>query len=329
MVFFIVFLSLFFLQTKHRNLLYSKKSYNMPCDVSCLSVSFTFICDAHLLSSFNNWKSFPNLSFSSYTFCTTFLCDKTFYHPHLRVGNNFSWIRLSVCLSFCNFWVTGARDIIWVYRYLAQILLLHAYNPLKVVRAITSSEGQGHIKVKRNEITFLSILNVSVCYADGTPSTGRHSCFSCNQQTFLRELSSEEIQSCMVGCLSLIWGCSLVSNQGFLVQLSYPSKLTKFHQMIETEQNSNVTNIWLWTTSRILIDVMYTICSANDTTPADWNHLVFNSSLTFYHHVQYVFHDFCIFYFTPKFLATDRIMMLLSVLNILHSSSGNNSTKVD
>ena len=112
------FLHFFFLQTKHCKSLHSKKSRNMPCHVSCLSVSFTFICDAHLLSSFNNWKSFPNLSFSSYTFCTTFLCDKTFYHPHLRVGNNFSSICLSVCLSFCNFWVTGARDIIWVYRYI-------------------------------------------------------------------------------------------------------------------------------------------------------------------------------------------------------------------
>ena len=129
--------------------------------------------------------------------------------------------------------------------------------------------------------------------------------------------------SCMVGCLSLIWSCSLVSNLVILqnwqnfIKWSRRNK-TRMWQISDYEQPAEV-----------LIDVMYTICSANDTTPADWNHLMFNSSLTFYHHVRYVFHDFCIFYFTPKFLATDRTMMLLSVLNILHSSSGNNSTKVD
>ena len=45
---------------------------------------------------------------------------RTFYHPCLRTGNNFSQTCLSVCLSFClsvcsgcNFWTTTARKFIF------------------------------------------------------------------------------------------------------------------------------------------------------------------------------------------------------------------------
>ena len=85
-----------------------------------------------------------------------------FYHPRMRVGNNFSWVCLFVCLCFClcicagcNFWTVEGRNFILVH--------IDLYNIFTISRLCLSTNVIGFSSRSNKWIKFHNSHNSTTC----------------------------------------------------------------------------------------------------------------------------------------------------------------------